>query len=332
MPRPVSDQVVVLMGASSGIGRAAALAFAAQGARVVCAGRTERALGTLVDEITAAGGTALAAPTDIADPDAVRALVRTAEAQFGRIDTWVNLAGIAVFGRVEDITDEEFDRVLRVNFLGHVHGVRAVLPALRRAGGGSVIGVSSLEGVRAVPLHAPYTASKFALRGFYDCLRIELAQEGAPIAVTTILPAAIDTPFFEHARSKLGALPKPPPPVYAPETVADAIVFASTHPRREIPVGGAAAGFFFGQRLSPAVTDALLSLRRIGSRSFRNTLPDNGTDNVDSTVDEPGQVHGSHPGKVLRRSAFTRLVGTLPRPGDLLTAAVSRRHRARAEG
>ncbi|WP_242545296.1 SDR family NAD(P)-dependent oxidoreductase [Amycolatopsis sp. MtRt-6] len=179
MPRPVSDQVVVLMGASSGIGRATALAFAARGARVVCAGRTERALGTLVDEITNTGGTALAMPTDIADPAAVRALVQAAETEFGRIDTWVNLAGVSVFGRVEDITDEEFDRVLRVNFLGHVHGVRAVLPALRRAGGGSVIGVASVEGVRAVPLHAPYTASKFALRGFYDCLRIELAQEGA---------------------------------------------------------------------------------------------------------------------------------------------------------
>ncbi|ADJ45898.1 short-chain dehydrogenase/reductase [Amycolatopsis mediterranei S699] len=327
MPRPVSDQVVVLMGASSGIGRATALAFAARGARVVCAGRTARALDTLVEEIAGAGGTAVAVPTDIADPAAVRALAATAEAKFGRIDTWVNLAGVAVFGRVEDITDEEFDRVLRVNFLGHVHGVRAVLPALRRAGGGSVIGVASVEGVRAVPLHAPYTASKFALRGFYDCLRIELAQEGAPIAVTTILPGAIDTPFFEHARSKLGALPKPPPPVYAPETVADTIVFAATHPRREIPVGGATAGFFLGQRLSPALADALLSLRRVGSRSFRNTLPDNGTDNVDAAVDEPGQVHGSHPGKVIRGSTFTRLATALPRPGDLLTAAVSRRHR-----
>ncbi|WP_410572998.1 SDR family oxidoreductase [Amycolatopsis sp. cmx-4-61] len=327
MPRPVSDQVVVLMGASSGIGRAAALAFGARGARVVCAGRTARALDTLLEEITGAGGTALAVPTDITDPDAVRALVRTAEAEFGRIDTWVNVAGVSVFGRVEDITDEEFERVLRVNFLGHVHGVRAALPALRRAGGGSVIGVASAEGVRAVPLHAPYTASKFALRGFYDCLRIELAQEGAPIAVTTILPGAIDTPFFEHARSKLGALPKPPPPVYAPEAVADTIVFAATHPRREIPVGGATAGFFLGQRLSPGLTDALLSVRRIGSGSFRNTLPDNGTDNVDSSVDEPGRVHGSHPGKVVQRSAFTRLIGTLPRPGDLLTAVVSRRHR-----
>lgn len=113
----------------------------------------------------------------------------------------MNAAAVSVWGRVEDITDAEFDRVMRVNFLGQVHGTHAALPALRRAGGGVIIGISSVEGVRAVPLHGPYTASKFALRGFYDCLRMELAQEGAPIAVTTILPASIDTPFFEHARS-----------------------------------------------------------------------------------------------------------------------------------
>ncbi len=328
MPKPLSDQVVVLMGASSGIGRATASAFAERGARVVCAARNARGLDTLVTDITGRGGTAFAVPTDITDPAAVRALVQAAEERFGRIDTWVNVAGVAVFGRVEDITDEEFERVLRVNFLGHVYGVRAVLPALRRAGGGSVIGVSSVEGVRAVPLHAPYTASKFALRGFYDCLRMELAQEGAPITVTTILPGPIDTPFFEHSRSKIGALPKPPPPVYAPEIVAAGIVHAATHPRREIPIGGAAVGFFLGQRISPALTDALLSLRRLGARPFHNTLPDNGIDNVDSAVDEAGQVHGSHPGRVLQRSAFTRLFGILPRPGELLTAAVSRLHRA----
>src|SRR4051794_10053701 len=204
MSRAVHDQVVVVVGASSGIGRASALAFARKGARVVCAARSVQALDTLVDEIGGAGGTAVAVPTDVADAGAVRALAGAAEERFGRIDTWVNNAAIGVWGRVEDITGEEFDRVMRVNFLGQVHGVHAALPALRRAGGGVVIGVASVEGVRAVPLHGPYTASKFALRACYDRLRMELAQEGTPIAVTTILPASIDTPFFEHARSKLG--------------------------------------------------------------------------------------------------------------------------------
>jgi NAD(P)-dependent dehydrogenase (short-subunit alcohol dehydrogenase family) len=332
MPKPLSEQVVVITGASTGIGRATALAFAARGARVVCAARTARALDTLVEQIRQDGGTAVAAPTDVADPAAVRSLADLAEQQFGRIDTWVNDAAVGIWGRVEDITDEEFDRVMRVNFLGHVHGVHAALPALRRAGGGVIIGVSSVEGVRAVALQGPYTASKFALRALYDCLRMELAQEGAPIAVTTILPASIDTPFFEHARSKLGAMVKPPPPVYAPEIVADAIVYAAEHPRREIPVGGAAVSFILGQRLSPALTDALLSIRRLGAVTQRTDRPDNGVDNVDSPIDEPGQVHGSYSGRVLRHSLFTRLVGRRPRPGELLTAALSRLHSARSTG
>jgi NAD(P)-dependent dehydrogenase (short-subunit alcohol dehydrogenase family) len=324
MPRPVSEQVVVITGASTGIGRATAFAFAAQGAKVVCAARSREALDVLAAQIHIDGGTALAVPTDVADPVAVRALADTAEQYFGRIDTWVNNAAISVWGRVEDITDVEFDRVMRVNFLGQVHGVHAALPALRRAGGGVVIGVASVEGVRAVPLHGPYTASKFALRGFYDCLRMELAQQGEPIAVTTILPASIDTPFFEHARSKLGAMVKPPPPVYAPEIVADTIVYAAAHPRREIPVGGAAVGFILGQRLSPALTDALLSVRRLGVGLQRTDRPDNGVDNVDGPLDGPGQVHGNYPGRVLRHSAFTRLIGRRLRPGSAAMAVLGK--------
>jgi NAD(P)-dependent dehydrogenase (short-subunit alcohol dehydrogenase family) len=329
MPKSVSEQVVVIVGASTGIGRASALAFAARAAKVVCAARSGEALDTLVEEIRAGGGTAVAVPTDVAEPAQVCSLAELAETQFGRIDTWVNAAAVSVWGRVEDITDAEFDRVMRVNFLGQVHGTHAALPALRRAGGGVIIGISSVEGVRAVPLHGPYTASKFALRGFYDCLRMELAQEGAPIAVATILPASIDTPFFEHARSKLGAMVKPPPPVYAPEVVAANIVYAAAHSRREVPVGGSAVGFLLGQRVSPALADAIFSVRRLGVGTQRTDRPDNGVDNVDHPIDGPGQVHGSYPGPVLRHSLFTRLIGRRPRPGELATAALARMRRAR---
>src|SRR3954453_15483171 len=320
VPRPVQDQVVVITGASSGIGRAAALEFARAGAKVVCAARTEAALDSLVGEITADGGTAIAVPTDVADPAAVYALAEVAETTYGRIDTWVNNAAVAVWGRVEDITDAEFDRVMRGNFLGHVHGVHTALPVLRRAGGGVVIGVSSVEGVRAVPLHAPYTASKWALRGFYDSLRMELKESQDPIAVTTILPGPIATPFFEHARSKVGAMPKPPPPVYAPEVVARAIAKASVRPTREVPVGGAAIGFYLGQRLSPALTDAIMSLRRVQVDAQHADRPDTPTDNVDAPVLEPGSVRGRHAGKVLEHSAFTAIVGQRRRPTELLKA------------
>jgi NAD(P)-dependent dehydrogenase (short-subunit alcohol dehydrogenase family) len=323
VPKSLRDQVVVVVGASSGIGRATALAAAERGARVACAARSVEALDTLVAEITARGGEALALPTDVAEPEQVRALVADTEARLGGVDTWVNAAAVSVWGRVEDITDGEFDRVMRVNFLGHVHGVHAVLPALRRAGGGSIIGISSVEGVRAVPLHAPYTASKWALRAFYDTLRMELAQEGAPIAVSTILPAAIDTPFFEHARSKVGAMPKPPPPVYAPELVADAILYTVEHPRREVAVGDAAIGFVTGQRLSPGLTDALMSIPRLGADTSKADRPDNGRDNVDAPMDGPGRVHGSYSGRVLRRSPVTELLRQVPRPGDVLTGTVA---------
>src|SRR3954469_24089315 len=201
--KPLDEQVVVITGASSGIGRATALAFARRGSRVVAAARNAGALDTLVEEIDRAGGRAIAVPTDVAEPAAVYHLAARAEEAFSAIDTWVSGAAVGLYASVEDTTDDEFDRVMRVNFLGHVHGVHAALPALRRAGGGTIIGVSSVEGVRAVPLQSPYAASKFALRAFYDCLRAELAQDGEPIEVTTILPASVDTPFFEHARSKL---------------------------------------------------------------------------------------------------------------------------------
>jgi NAD(P)-dependent dehydrogenase (short-subunit alcohol dehydrogenase family) len=327
MPKQLSEQVVVITGASSGIGRAAALELARQGAAVGCAARNTEALDSLVGQINSAGGRALAVPTDVADAEAVRELAGTVESRFGRIDTWVNNAAVSIWGRIEDISDEEFDRVMRVNFLGHVHGVHAALPALRRAGGGVIIGVASVEGVRAVPLHGPYTASKFALRGFYDVLRMELMESEDPVAVTSILPGPIATPFFEHARSKVGAMAKPPPPTYAPEVVARAIARAAVKPTREVPVGGAAIGFYVGQRLSPALSDAIMSLRRFAVDAQRADRPDNGTDNVDTPVHEPGRVRGSHTGRVLEHSAFTALLGQHRRPTELLTSLRSARAR-----
>jgi len=314
--KAVADQVVVVVGASSGIGRAAAAGFAAAGAGVVCASRSALALEALVAEITAAGGRAVAVPTDITDPAALHRLGEAAVARFGRVDTWVNVAAVSVYGTVEQVTDGEFRRVLEVNFLGHVSATRVALPLLRAAGGGVLIGVASVEGVRAVPLHGPYSASKFALRAFYDALRMEQAADGAPVAVCTILPASVGTPFFEHSRSKLGVMAKPPPPVYAPDLVARTIVRAATHPRREIPVGGAAVGFLLGQRLSPALTDVVLSL--IGSRVQRSDRPDNQTDILDTPTPGPGQVEGDHADRLIRRDLYTTLAGRFLRPGELL--------------
>ena len=323
--RPVSDQVVVVLGASSGIGRAAVLEFARQGCtRIVVASRGEEALGTLVEELTREGAEAVAVPTDITDQAAVRALVDAAEARFGRIDTFVvTVPGVGIWGSVQQIDLDEFRRVTEVNYLGHVAAAQAAVPALERAGGDVLIGIGSVEGYRSIPLHAPYSASKLALRAFYDALRMELTEEGSPVEVSQILPAGIATPFFEHARTKLGSMPKPPPPVYAPELVAEAVVRASVHPRREIPVGDAALGSIAGQRFSPALTDALLS---VTGRQLQTTdRPDDGTDIIDTPTPGPGRVRGAYADQVLTSSPVTRVAGAVTRPGELLLRAIKRR-------
>jgi NAD(P)-dependent dehydrogenase (short-subunit alcohol dehydrogenase family) len=320
--RELTEQVVVVLGASSGIGRATALEFARRGAAVVCSSRGEEALRALVGEITAAGGRALAVPADITRGQDLEALVTAAEAAYGRVDTWVTMAGISVYGTVDDIPLEEFRRVAEVNYLGHVAAAKVAVPALERAGGGVLVGMASVEGVRSLPFHAPYTASKFAARSFYDALRMELAHAGSRVAVSTILPAGIGTPFWEHSRNRTDHLTKPPPPVYAPELVAGVVVRMATRPRRQAVVGGASLGFILGEKFNPGLTDVVLSL--VGRRMQTSRRPDNGTDIVSTPTPGPGQVHGDHVGHLVRRDLFTTFSERLPRPGEALLALRAR--------
>jgi NAD(P)-dependent dehydrogenase (short-subunit alcohol dehydrogenase family) len=291
---------------------------------VVAGARSRDALDSLAGEAAEAAGTGgrvTTIPVDVTDPVQMHEFGQVAAARHGVIDTWVNVAAVTVYGRVEEIPPEEYERVLRINALGQVHGSLAALPHLRN-GGGALIGVGSVESYRAVTLHAPYTMSKFAVRAFYDTLRLELAEEGANVSVTTILPPGVDTPLFEHARTHGTMMPKPPPPVYSPDVVAAAIVRAAEHPTREVPVGAAAMGFLLAQRFSPALTDAVMAAGGLISRLQTSRVPDDGRDNVDAAMTGTGRVHGRYPGKVLQHSAFTRLVGQRSRPGDVLTRVV----------
>ena len=256
--KPVDQQVVVVMGASSGIGRETALRFARRGARVVVAARGEPGLRSLVDEIRRAGGEATAVVADVVEFAQVEEVASRAAAAYGRLDTWVHLAAVGLYATVEQTAPEEFRRVLEINLLGQIHGAKAALPYLRRAGG-SLIHISSIEAKRAFPLHSAYAAAKHGLDGFVEALRVELRHEGAPVNVAQILPASINTPFFNKARTKLGVKPMGAPPIYQPGIVADAILYAAAHPVRDLVVGGAGKQLLLAQRLSPRLLDPLLT-------------------------------------------------------------------------
>ncbi|MDX2153010.1 MAG: SDR family oxidoreductase [Bryobacteraceae bacterium] len=255
--RPLREQSVVLLGASSGIGRETALQFARRGARVLVAARSATNLESLVREIRSRGGVAVAAPCDASRFDEVQRLAQTALSEFGAFDTWVNLAAVSLYARFEDTTPEEFRRIMEVNLMGQVHGAQAALPHLKNRGG-ALIFVSSVEARRALPYQSAYAASKHAIKGMVEALRMELEYDRHPVSVTEILPASIDTPFFNQARSKLGVEARGVPPVYPPSAVARAILYAAAHPVREIPVGSAARAIITGEKLSPALMDRLL--------------------------------------------------------------------------
>ena len=238
MARKIEDCVVVITGASSGIGRATALAFAGRGAAVVVAARRAAALQDLVAECEGLGARALAVPTDVTDECAVSALAERAAEQFGRIDVWVNNAGVLLYGRFDDCPAEAFRRVLETNFFGYVHGARAALPHFRRQGGGVLINNISMAGIIGVPYWSAYCAAKFALRGFCESLRQELGD--GDIHVCAVFPSFIDTPLFQHAANYFGRPGKPGRPIYPPERVAATILALAERPRREVTVGGSA--------------------------------------------------------------------------------------------
>jgi short-subunit dehydrogenase len=251
MPAPLSDSVVVVTGASSGIGRATALAFAREGAALVVAARRREPLDSLVEECRALGASALAAPTDMTDERAVRDLARRPLETFGRLDVWVNNAAVGALGDFEAIPPDVFRRTVDVGFFGYVHGARAAIAHFRTHGEGVIINVASMVGKMAMPYYTPYVAAKFAVVGFSETLRQELLGSG--IHVVTLMPAAIDTPFFQHSANYTGRALKPPRPVYAPESVAAAIVDAARRPRRERFVGNSARAMHLLRLLAPAL-------------------------------------------------------------------------------
>ena len=287
--KPISEQVMVITGASSGIGLVTARQAAAHGARVVLAARNGAALDQAVSEIRAAGGRAVACPADVADPLQVENIAATAVAEFGGIDTWVNNAAVSMYGRIVDLTIDDMRRQMDVNYWGQVYGSRTAVHEMRQ-GGGALINVGSALSDRAIPLQGGYCAAKHALKGFTDALRMELEEAGIPIAVTLVKPASIDTPFFDKARTYLGVEPQPVPPVYAPEVVAEVILHAAQQPTREIIAGGAGAKLS-AARFLPRLAD--LYMERWTFDSQRTDEPTGGRpDNLYEPVAHDGGERG----------------------------------------
>ncbi|MCU0544665.1 MAG: SDR family oxidoreductase [Oscillatoriaceae cyanobacterium Prado104] len=257
--KPIEDQVVVVVGASSGIGRETALEFAKKRAKLVVSGRSEVKLASLVDAIRNFGGEVIPVIADVAVFEQVKAIADKTVQVYGRLDTWVHVPATAVFAPFEQTTPEEFKRVIEVNLLGQVYGAMAALPYLKREGRGALIHVSSVEGIRSLPLQSSYGASKHGLEGCLESLRVELQHEKIPISVTSIKPSVMNTPFWDNAKTRLGVHPAGIPPYYDPRLVADAIVYTASHPTRDFFVGDSGRILDFLQKLSPSFVDAILA-------------------------------------------------------------------------
>lgn len=304
--KPIHEQVVVVVGANSGIGRETALRFAERGAKVVVSGRSLASLTDLVREIEAEGGQTSAYEADVSQFEQMQALAEHAVQRFGRIDTWVHAAAVSIYAPFQETKPEEFRQVVEVNLIGQAFGAMAALPHLKRTGG-ALIHIASVESKRSFPLHSAYSASKHGMIGFIDALRVELMHDRTPVSVTSILPAGINTPFFDKSMTRLGVKPRPSPPVYEPVLVADAILYAAEHPVRDIYVGGAGKSMEWLHLLSPNLTDWLLS--RFGYRPQLTVTPksDEAPNNLFEHMEGLDRAHGSFDREARSISLFTGL-------------------------
>ncbi len=290
--KPIDNQVVVIVGASSGIGRETALRFARKGAKVVVSARSEPGLLSLTKEIHQLGGDATHVVADVSVFEQVQAIATQAIAVYGRIDTWVHAAATAVFSTFEHLTPEEFKRVIDVNLMGQVYGAMVALPHLKREGQGALIHISSMEGRRALPFQSAYSSSKHGVEGFLESLRVELQHEGIPISVTSVKPSVINTPFYNKGKTKLGVKPTGILPYYEPSLVADAILHVAEHPTRDFIVGDVGKVLDVLQRVSPGLVDALLVAVGFQLQKTDEQKAEDGSNNLYEPAPEYDTVEG----------------------------------------
>ena len=314
----VREQVIVITGATSGIGLATAKAAAKRGALLVLNARAEEDLRTVATEISELGGQVVFVAGDIADPSVVRDLADAAIREFGRIDTWVNNAGVSIYGLLEEVSIDDARRLFDTNYWGMVQGSLIALQHLK-INGGALINVGSELSETVIPLQGHYHASKHALKGFTETLRIELEKAEAPVSVTLVEPSAIDTPYPEHAKNYTDVEPTHQPPVYAPELVANAILHCAAHPHRTVRVGAGAKAFTLIEKVVPALGDRIKVATTVeGSRT-----DDPARDGDTLYGPRPGnpRVRGRYKGHVMKQS-FSTAATLRPIPTMLAAATI----------
>lgn len=312
--KPLSEQVIVITGASSGIGLATAKLAASRGAKVVLNARTREALAQAVDEIKYAGGEAVFVEADVSKAEDFEKIAEVAIDRFGRIDSWVNNAGVGIWGLIDEVSEPDMRQLFETNFWGVVHGSQTAVKYLRQ-NGGAIINVGSVTSDRAFPVQGIYSASKHAVKGFTDALRMELEHEGAPISVTLVKPASIGTPMPQHVKDLHSAEPKFPPPVYAPEEVARTILNAAEYPVRDAFVGSGARVMSVLAGVAPRLLDWVSAKFLVPAQFGREGAT--ASDNLHSGKSE-ALVRGDHQGSTIRPSLYTKAAR---HPAVTLTAA-----------
>ncbi|HET6806003.1 MAG TPA: SDR family oxidoreductase [Frateuria sp.] len=285
-------EVVVITGASAGVGRATAHRFARDGARIALLARGSDGLEVAAEEVRRLGGEALPIPVDVSDAEAVEAAAGRVEEELGPIDIWINDAMATIFAPVHSISPAEFRRATEVTYLGTVYGTMAALRRMRERGRGTIVQVGSALAYRAIPLQAPYCGAKFAIRGFTDALRVELMHEKSDVHITMVQLSAFNTPQFQWGRTKLPRRPQPVPPIFQPEVAAKGIHWAAHHRRRELNVGFPAVKAILGNKLFPRLGDRKLVKLGYAGQMGRQPLPQDRPDNLYEAVPDDYGTHG----------------------------------------